>query len=110
MKNGYLVLAAFLFFASNLIGQTIGIHSGVLFSAFEDASFDESATAVPVGVYIGTAASDNIEVGLEANLLVVPFSYDIQGLDATVNISQTVIGAYTRIFFPAATFTPYIRA
>jgi len=109
MHSRYLAILVFLFLSSGLFAQTnlsIGLHSGILVSAFEDQ--DESYTAIPVGVYFGTAVSDNVEIGAEASIAVKPFEEEVGGI--TTSISQTIIGLYTRFYFPAASFTPYIRA
>lgn len=105
-----LFLVSFLIFASGAFAQSnksIGIHAGILFSAFEDQ--DETLNAVPVGGYFGMEVSDNMEVGVEANLTVVNFEEDL-GNDVTFGITQTIIGAYLRYFFYSESMTPYVRA
>jgi Outer membrane protein beta-barrel domain len=104
-----LFLVSFLLFSTGLFAQsnlTIGIHSGVLFSAFEDQ--DKTLTAIPAGGYFGVEVNENMEIGAEVNLTVKNFEDSQDGI--TASMSQTIIGAYLRYYFPAETVVPYIRA
>ncbi len=107
--RGSLLLLLLLVFSSNLFAQgnkSIGLHSGILFSAFEDQ--DETFTAIPVGGYFGMEVSNNMEFGAEVNMTVKHFEEEDQGI--TGSITQTVMGAYLRYFFPSESAIPYIRA
>lgn len=113
MKLFIYFCSAFIFISSSLFAQTnlsIGLYSGVLFSAFEDQ--DESITAIPVGGYLGMQVSENIEVGAEFSLLALPFEEKTTdaGVDVTTTLTQNLIGGYVRMYFPANTITPYVRA
>jgi hypothetical protein len=109
-----LFLVSFLLFSTGLFAQsnlTIGVHSGFLFSAFEDQ--DETLTAIPAGGYFGVEVNENMEVGAEFNVTVKNFEQTIDdgfGNSFTAGISQTVIGGYLRYYIPAESMVPYIRA
>ena len=72
--RGALFFVSLIIFTSGAFAQSnlsIGLHSGILFSAFEDQ--DETLTAIPVGGYLGMEVSENLEVGAEVNLTVKHF-------------------------------------
>ena len=97
-----------LFATTSLFAQTnlsIGIHSGVLFSAFEDQ--EETQTAIPVGGYLGMQVSENMEIGAEFSTVVVPFEEKFLG--ETFSSTQLAFGAYVRVYFPQETITLYKR-
>lgn len=113
MKLATIISFSFLFISTQSFAQTnlsIGIHSGVLFSAFEDQ--DETQTAIPVGGYFGMQATENVEVGIEFNTSVIPFEekFSEDFFDITQSITQSVFGGYVRLYFPSETIVPYIRA
>lgn len=90
----------------------IGVQGGMGFSSFGDQ--DKGATAIPLGVTIGTDLLPIIDVGAEANFLVSPYKFDV--LDPTTlttmesKFSQNFYGAYVRWYvLPLPAITPYLR-
>ncbi len=97
-----------LFATTSLFAQTnlsIGIHSGILFSAFEDQ--EETQTAIPVGGYLGAQVSESVELGAEFSTVLVPFEEKFLG--ETFSSTQLAFGGYIRVYFPMESIVPYIR-
>jgi hypothetical protein len=88
---------------------TIGIHSGIMFSAFEDQ--EETQNAIPVGGYLGMQVSENLEIGAEFSVLALAYEeeYSEDGITVTQGITQNAFGIYTKIYFPSETIVPYLR-
>ena len=90
----------------------IGVQGGMGFSSFEDQ--DKGATAIPLGVTIGTDLLPIINVGAEANFLVSPYKFDsVDPLSLTTTESkftQNFYGVYVRWYvLPLPAITPYLR-
>ena len=90
----------------------IGVQGGMGFSSFEDQ--DKGATAIPLGVTIGTDLLPIINIGAEANFLVSPYKFDnVDPLSLTTTESeftQNFYGVYVRWYvLPLPAITPYLR-
>lgn len=101
----------FLLFSGSIFAQgadlTIGINGGLLISAFEDQ--DKSYNAVPLGLFIGMHAAENVELGLELSHTVSNF--ELEGDDVSVEFSQTLIGGFGRFYFyNESNIVPFLRA
>ena len=108
-----IVLAAIFLIAGLSQAQVyIGVQGGMGFSSFEDQ--DKGATAIPLGVTIGTDLLPIINVGAEANFLVSPYKFDnVDPLSLTTTESeftQNFYGVYVRWYvLPLPAITPYLR-
>ncbi len=108
-----IVLAAIFLFAGLSQAQVyIGVQGGMGFSSFEDQ--DKGATAIPLGVTIGTDLLPIIDVGAEANFLVSPYKFDnvdpILLTTTESEFTQNFYGVYVRWYvLPLPVITPYIR-
>ena len=90
----------------------LGVQGGVGFSSFEDQ--DKGASAIPLGITIGTDLMPIIDIGAEANFLASPYKFE--ELDPTANatyeseFSQNFYGAYIRWYvLPLPAITPYLK-
>ena len=108
-----IVLAAIFLMAGLSQAQVyIGVQGGMGFSSFEDQ--DKGATAIPLGVTIGTDLLPIINIGAEANFLVSPYKFDnVDPLSLTTTESeftQNFYGVYVRWYvLPLPAITPYLR-
>ena len=90
----------------------LGVQGGVGFSSFEDQ--DKGASAVPLGITIGTDLMPIIDIGAEANFLASPYKFeeiDPFTMETTESkFSQNFYGAYVRWYvLPLPAITPYLR-
>jgi len=90
----------------------LGVQGGVGFSSFEDQ--DKGASAIPLGITVGTDLMPIIDIGAEANFLASPYKFE--EFDPTANatyeseFSQNYYGAYVRWYvLPLPAITPYLK-
>jgi len=90
----------------------VGVQGGLGFSSFEEQ--DKGATAVPLGITVGTDLLPILDAGLEANFLASPYKFDFVDITSATTleqkVSQTFYGAYVRWYFlPLPAISPYLR-
>jgi opacity protein-like surface antigen len=112
LKVSMMVLFMILFADMAQAQLIFGVQGGIGASAFEKTT--KAATAVPVGVFIGTNALPLFDLAVEYNRYVVPFKFDLQDPlygKGTMEHNQSYIGAFIRYYvLPLPVLEPYIRA
>ena len=87
----------------------VGVQGGMGFSSFDSDIQVESATAIPLAVTVGTDLLPIIDVGAEANFLVSPYKFNVDG-GGEVKFNQNYYGAYLRWYvLPLPAITPYVK-
>jgi opacity protein-like surface antigen len=106
-----LVLFLILFTGLAQAQLVFGVQGGIGGSMFEDQK--EAASSVPVGVYVGTNALPLFDVGVEYNMLVVPFKFEGQVLTEKIKteFTQSYYGAFIKWYvLPLPILEPYVKA
>ena len=90
----------------------LGVQGGMGFSSFDDV--EKEATAIPLGITVGTDLMPIIDIGAEANFLASPYTFEeVDPLTMETSeskFSQNFYGAYVRWYvLPLPAITPYIR-
>jgi opacity protein-like surface antigen len=105
---------AIIFLATGLSQAQVylGVQGGVGFSSFEEQ--DKGASAIPLGITVGTDLMPIIDIGAEANFLASPYTFEeVDPLTMETSeskFSQNFYGAYVRWYvLPLPAITPYIR-
>jgi hypothetical protein len=85
------------------------LKAGVGISSFEDV--DYAYQGLPFGASMGFGVSSKLEVGINANFTVLPFSYseDQMGYTFKEEISQHNFGGFLKLNFIEDSRTPFIK-
>ncbi len=117
MKKALIVVITLLGLSSLSFAQSgisIGLHSGLLLSAFEDQ--EKSGTAIPLGANVGLYVAENIQIGAEFSFLVSSFEAEFEEFQGQptnpydLEVTQTAIGAFGRYILPTSGVKSYIKA
>ncbi len=111
VKISMLVLFMILFAGMAQAQLMFGVQGGIGGSVFEDQK--EGASSVPIGIFAGTNALPLFDLGVEYNMLVVPFKFEGEVLTQKVETeyTQSYYGAFIRWYvLPLPVIEPYVRA
>ncbi len=111
LQTSMLVLFMIIFAGMAQAQLIFGVQGGIGASAFEDQA--EAASSVPVGVFVGTNALPLFDVGIEYNMLVVPFKFEGEYLTQKVKteFTQSYYGAFIKWYvLPIPILEPYVKA
>jgi hypothetical protein len=124
IKGSLVILLIMLFTGMANAQLAFGIQGGIGGSSFDKnlsipgidkLGIDKGANSIPVGVFVASTILPLFDVGIEYNMLLVPFKFEnkniVPGEKLTVTFTQSLLGAFVKWYvLPLPLIEPYVKA